>query len=214
MGSDAEGVTGPGPQFSDLITQARAGNADLLGRMLAPYGSYLKLLAQLNLDREIRRKVADSDIVQETFMQAQKNFAGFRGTTEAELMAWLRAILAAQIAQHVRYFHRNRRDVARERRIAEYLERSSASLARQLPDPQTSPSMRAARHERQVLLADALAQLKPEHREVIVLKNLEELSIDEVARRIGRSPQATKSLWVRALANLRHHLKDLDRESG
>ena len=72
--------------------------------------------------------------------------------------------------------------------------------------------MRAVRHERQVLLADALARIKPEHREVIILRSLKELSFAEVAQRMGRSVKATKSLWVRALASLRRLLRELTDE--
>ena len=119
----------------------RAGDSDLLGRVLERYRDYLRLLVRLNLGEQIRGKVADSDVVQETFIQAQKNFARFRGKTEAELLAWLRAIMAAQIAQHVRYYYRDRRNVELERRLADDLERSSAGLAVRLIDSQTSPSM-------------------------------------------------------------------------
>jgi RNA polymerase sigma-70 factor (ECF subfamily) len=128
-------------------------------------------------------------------------------------MAWLRKILATQIAQQVRFHHRQRRDVNLERRLAEDIDRSAASLGVRLIDTATSPSLQAVRHEREVLLADALAEIKPEHREVIILRNLEELSFDEVGRRMGRTATAVKSLWVRALAGLRRELGDPDDSS-
>ncbi len=198
--------------FGQLVATVQGGDASLLGQVLERYRDYLKLLTRLNLGEQIQGKVADSDVVQETFIQTQKNFAGFRGSTEAELLAWLRAIMAAQVAQQVRYYHRDRRDVRLERRLAEDLERSAAGIAVPLFDSETSPSMRAVRHERQVLLADALARIKPEHREVIILRSLKELSFAEVAQRMGRSVKATKSLWVRALASLRRLLRELTDE--
>jgi RNA polymerase sigma-70 factor, ECF subfamily len=57
--------------------------------------------------------------------------------------------------------------------------------------------------EQQVLLADALERLPADYREVIILRNLEDLSYDEIAQRMGRTPGAVRMLWVRALAQLR-----------
>ena len=195
--------------IGQLTAQARAGDNTALGQLSQRYGDYLKLLARLKLGQRLPGKVSGSDLVQETFLEAKKNFSRFRGTSEQELMAWLRRILAAQIAQSFRHHYRDRRDVRLEQRLAEDLDRSSTGLARRLIDTGTSPSMRAARHEAEVLLANGLAQLKPEHREVIILRNLEELSFQEVARRMGRSTAAIKSLWVRALTNLRRVMGEL-----
>lgn len=192
--------------FERQIAAAREGNADAVGGILVRYRDYLKLLARLQLGNQIQVKMSDSDVIQETFVQAERNFAGFRGTTEAELLAWLRAILAMQIAQQIRFYHRDRRNVNLERQLQQDLDRSSVGLVQTLVDPQTSPSMRASRNESQVIMAKALAGLKPEHREVIVLRNLEEQSFASVAERIGRSVAATKSLWVRALGSLRRQL--------
>ena len=195
-----------GLEFEQMLVQARAGDCAARGRLLSHYTNYLNLLARLNLGRGLQAKLNHSDIVQDAFLEADKNFDGYRGTTEQELMAWLRQILAMQIAQEVRFHHRQRRDVALERRLAEDIDRSSAGLGVQLIDTGTSPSLQAARREREVLLANALAKLTPEHREVIILRNLDELSFDEVAERMGRTTPAVKSLWVRALANLRRVL--------
>lgn len=199
-------------EFDRLMNQARGGDAAARGELLARYGEYLNLLVRLNLGKVMQAKASCSDVVQETFLQAEKNFARFRGMTERELMSWLRRILAAQIAQQIRYYRRGRRNVALERRLSDDLDRSAVGLGKQLIDKATSPSLRAARREREVLLADALARLKPEHREVVILRNLEELSFEDVARRMGRSAPAVKSLWVRALASLRRVLGEL--ESG
>jgi len=195
--------------FPDLIAQARGGNDAAMGWILRRYEDYLKLLARLQIGTRLQAKVSESDIVQDAFLEAQKHIAAFRGATEPELRVWLRRILATQIAQAIRYHHRDRRDIGLERRVADDLDRSAAGLAALL-DKGTSPSGRAARNEDELLLANALAQVKPEHREVIILRNLEELSFEDVGQRMGRNADAVKSLWVRALASLRRALLHVD----
>ena len=78
----------------------------------------------------------------------------------------------------------------------------SSQMADNLAVSQTSPSERAARRERAVLLADVLASLPPHYQQVILLRDLKELSFPEVARRMGSSADAVRKLWIRALAHL------------
>jgi RNA polymerase sigma-70 factor (ECF subfamily) len=66
-----------------------------------------------------------------------------------------------------------------------------------------------AQREQGVLLAEALARLPADYREVVVLRHLEELEFPEVARRMGRSVGSVKKLWVRALGSLRRLLRDV-----
>jgi RNA polymerase sigma-70 factor (ECF subfamily) len=75
-----------------------------------------------------------------------------------------------------------------------------------LADPGSSPSQQADRHEQEVLLADVLARLPEDYREVIILRHLEGLAHEDIARRLGRSPGSVRMLWVRALARLREEM--------
>src|SRR5262249_54732612 len=122
----------------------------------------------------------------------------------AELISWLRQILAAKMADLLRrYLGTQARDVRLEREIEDAFCRSSAALDRGLVAPQSSPSQQAARREQAVLLADALEQLPPDYREVLVLRHLEALPFPEVARRMGRSLDSVEKLWMRGLVRLR-----------
>jgi RNA polymerase sigma-70 factor (ECF subfamily) len=94
-----------------------------------------------------------------------------------------------------------------ERDLAVELEQSSRDLDAALFAKQSSPSQQAARRERAILLADALARLPDEYREVIVLRHLQGLPFAEVAQRLGRSLDSVDKLWVRALARLRRTLR-------
>jgi RNA polymerase sigma-70 factor, ECF subfamily len=190
-----------------MLALARAGSAPALGQLLDLYRHYLTLLARLQIGRRLQSKVDASDLVQETFVQAHEHFSGFRGTTEAELMAWLRQILATTLANLVRHYSgTQRRDPRLERDLAAELEDSSRVLDRALVGKQSSPSERAVRREQAVLLANALARLPADYREVIVLRHLEGLKFADVARRMGRTVDSVKKLWTPALAELRSAL--------
>src|SRR5215471_20215017 len=87
-----------------LLGLARAGSASALGRLLELYRDYLALLARLQIGRRLQSKADASDLVQETFLKAHRDFPRFRGATEAEWVCWLRQILAFNIAHLVRRY--------------------------------------------------------------------------------------------------------------
>ena len=195
------------PDPEQLVRLARAGNGAALGQLLEQYRNYLAMLARLQIGRRLQGKVDASDLVQETFLEAYRDFGQFRGMTEQELVSWLRRILAWNLANLVqRYCGARRRDVRLERELAAEMEQSSRVLDLGLMAKASSPSQQAVRREQAVLLADALEQLSADYREVLMLRHLEELSFPEVARRMGRSLDSVKNVWVRALAQLRRVL--------
>ena len=152
-----------------------------------------------------------SDAVQETFLEAQRNFSAFRGVTEAEFVAWLRGILAARIANLLRHFFGAQgRDIRRERDLNIDLDQSSRSLERGFVALQSTPSQHLAKRETGVLLADAIAKLPEDYREVILMRHFEELPFSEIATRMQRSVDAIQKLWVRGLARLRQLAGDIE----
>ena len=153
--------------------------------------------------RRLRGKVDPSDVVQQTLLQAHRNLGQFRGRSEAELAAWLRRILARNLARLLRDFARAKRDVAAERSLEAALEASSARLGDWLAAAQSSPSDRAARDEDAVRLADALAGLPAPQREALVLQHWQGLSLAEIGDRLGRTPAAVAGLIKRGLRALR-----------
>jgi RNA polymerase sigma-70 factor (ECF subfamily) len=190
-----------------LLRLARSGDGPSLGQLLELYRPYLALLARLQIGRRLQGKVDAADLVQETYLEAHRDFAQFRGDCEAELVGWLRQILATNIANQVRrYYGTQRRDVRLERELAVELDESSRVLDNGLIASQSSPSQQAARREQAVLLADALARLPEDYREVIILRHLEELTFPEIGRRMERSVDSVEKLWARALVRLRRTL--------
>ena len=180
-----------------LLRLARQGEPDALGALLEQYRCYLRVLARLQIHRRLQSKADASDVVQETFLQAHRHFEHFHGATEAEVLVWLRQILASCVATVVRrYYGTQQRDPRLETDIASQLDQSSAMLDRSFL--QTSPSVSAARRERVVVLCNALETMSPHYREVIILHHLHELPFPEVATQMGRSPEAIRKLWIRA----------------
>jgi len=182
-----------------LVAAARRHEAAALGRLLGLYRNYLRLLARTWLRKDLQMKADPSDLVQETMLRAARAFPNFRGSHEAELVAWLRQIMARQVADLVRSLKTDRRRVSRE----EPVDRVHDKLADMAASSFARPSEALRRRELGVLLADALAQLPTARREVIVLRNLDDLDWPEVAARMGRSEAAVKKLWARALLALR-----------
>jgi RNA polymerase sigma-70 factor (ECF subfamily) len=188
----------------DLLHRARAGDGDALGRLLERYRNYLLLLCRVQIGRRLQGKFDPADAVQEAFLRAHTHFGQFQGTTEGELVSWLRQVLASRLAHLIRRYCGTRgRDIRLERELARELDQSSRVLDHGLVAAGSSPSQRAQRHEQALALADALEQLPEHYREVILLHQLEDLNFPEVARRLGRSVDSVKNLWIRALTRLR-----------
>ena len=196
------------PDPEQLIRLSRTQGGDTIGRLLELYREYLMLLARGQIGQRLQRKVDPSDVVQATFLEAYRVFGQFRGTTEAELVQWLRELLATRLAKLVRHYTTQRRDMRLERRLQEELDRSSEALNGAALMTRHTPSESVARREQSVILANALAKLPPDYREVIILHHLDGHTFPEVARRMGRSLGSVEKLWVRALENLRRLLGD------
>ncbi len=190
-------------RIEELIGAARRGEREQLGLLLQFYFNYLTVLASTQLDLRLRRRVNPSDLVQETLLAAHRDFAAFRGATPQEFVGWLRQILInvlhGTIAKHVKA---GKRDVRREVSIDQIgvgLDKSAANLAALLPAAVSSPSGHLHAEERATDLADHLAMLRADYREVIVLRNLQGLAFEEIAIRMERSTGAVRMLWLRAI---------------
>ena len=198
-------------EVDKLFISARQGSGSCLGRLLTLYANYLKLLVSAQLDARLCTRVSPSDIVQETFFEAHRDFSQFRGQSSGEFVAWLRRILVNNILRVVeQHLLAEKRDVRREislENIGRRLEQSTARLETLLAERGDSPSGCAQRREHEIILADALAELPASYRDVIVLRHIEGMPFDEVALRMDRSAGAVRMLWLRALKKLREALE-------
>ncbi len=174
------------------------------------FQSYLLLLAWARLDRKVRGKIEPSDIVQQTMMEAHQAVESFRGENMAAQAAWLRQILARNLAIALRDLTREKRDVRRERSLQADLDESASRLEGWLAAEQSTPSQQAQRHERALRLAQALADLPEQQREAVVLRHFQGCSLAEVADELGTTTAAVTGLPHRGLKNLRKTLEELE----
>ncbi|MCY2962651.1 MAG: sigma-70 family RNA polymerase sigma factor [Planctomycetota bacterium] len=194
----------------DLLRQAKRGEESAKGTLLESFRPYLELLARVEIGKRLQAKVDTADVVQETFLEAYRNFSHFRGDSEAEFAAWLRSILSARVSNLVRHYITTQgRDLRREQPLEINVDQSSVLLDRGLWSQQSSPSQSAQRRERGVILAEALDRLPRDYREVVILRHLEELTFPQVAERMERSVDSVQKLWVRALASLRRMMEEV-----
>lgn len=175
---------------------------------LERYGDYLRLLARLQLSPRLQSKLDASDVVQQALLQAHEGRDQFRGQSEGEWLAWLRAILANALAAAVRRFSAESRDLDRERSLEVDLDQSSSRLEGLLAADQSSPSERAGRTEELVRLAHAMACLPPDQRRVVELHHLKGLPVAEVAKIMDRTRPAVVGLLFRGLKRLRELLRE------
>jgi len=170
------------------------------------YRPYLMMMARLQLELPLQGKVHPSDLVQQTMIEAHQSRQQFRGTSEGERAAWLRQILARNLADEIRRFGRQKRNVALEKSLNEKLDQSSIALERWLTSREVSPSEHLIRGESLLQLARALAVLPEDQRRAIELFHLQGKTSAETARELVRSEIAVAGLLRRGLRNLREQM--------
>jgi RNA polymerase sigma-70 factor (ECF subfamily) len=190
------------------LPAARAGSAEALGEALEACRGYLLLIARRELGPDLQAKAGASDLVQQTFLEAQRDFARFQGHDEGEWLAWLRRLLLNNLANFVRdYRETAKREVAREVRLPEGDSSRPGDLAPAGSEP--TPSKQAMAHEHAAAVLRALDQLPPDYRQVVLLRYQDEKSFDEIGEIMGRSSNAVRKLWLRALERLKQDLIEL-----
>ena len=192
----------------ELLRRARAGDQAAQDRLFSKCRAYVAVVARAQVESWLRSKVDASDLVQQTLLEAHRGMGNFRGTTDAEWLAWLRMILNHNAADFVRR-HRGTANRPGRREIPFDAGRADDSrrFVREPSDPGESPSQIVLRREREIEVADAVARLPQDYQDVIQLRNLQRLPFDEVARRMGRSRPAAQMLWMRALRKLEETLE-------
>ena len=193
------------PLIAPLLEQARDGSAAAIGSLLEAARSYLLLQAEHELPLALRAKVGPSDIVQETAIDVQRDFLRFHGTTQEQLYAWLRTILQNNVMDAVRRFEMaQKRAVKREASLSVIVDRRGISV---LPAGSNTPDHSAIRREDAAMLAGVLTRVPDDYQAVLRLRYWDGLTFPEIAIRIGRSEEAARKLWYRALARLTEELQ-------
>jgi RNA polymerase sigma-70 factor (ECF subfamily) len=187
------------------LAAARAGSREALGQVLETFRGYLLLVANRELDGELRAKGGASDLVQETFLEAQRDFGRFHGNSEAELRAWLRRLLLNNVANFTRHYRdRAKREVARE--VPLEAGGSSHERGAGLAADTTSPSGQAVAREQAKALEQAMERLPPDYRQVLALRHEEKLTFAQIGEQMQRTANAARMLWLRAVERLQKEM--------
>jgi RNA polymerase sigma-70 factor (ECF subfamily) len=187
------------------LSDARAGSREALGKLFDLCHGYLLLVARGELDTDLQAKGGASDVVQETFFEAQRDFAAFHGTTEKELLAWLRRLLLNNLSNFSRDYRQTaKRAVDREVPLGD--PQAGCYDARTLPADTLTPSGHALADEQRAALERALLRLPADYREIIRLRYEEGRPFADIALAMQRSPNAVRKLWARALEQVRKEM--------
>ncbi|HBE72292.1 MAG TPA: RNA polymerase subunit sigma [Planctomycetaceae bacterium] len=185
-----------------LENRVAAGDEWALDQLLSANRDKLRKLVQLRLPALLRHRVDESDVVQDTLLQAAKSISSFRFDSEQPFYVWLRRIALNEVADaHRKHLGAAKRDATREQTAGEL---SSFSLAQEIVSQSGStPSRKAMRREMQALVLHCLDQMCDEDREVLFLRHFEQLSISEAAAVLGISKSGTAKRCLKALDRLR-----------
>lgn len=187
------------------LRDARDGSTEALGRVLERCRAFLLRIAEQEMGADLRAKGGASDLVQDTFLEAQRDFPHFAGRSEAELLAWLRRMLLNNLSNFIRQYRgTEKRRVDREEAIDQ--RPLSKSTPRELADSMRTPSGVLMEQEQADQLAQAMAKLTPQYQKVLTLRYQQECTFEEIGRELGMTFSAARKLWLRAVFQLQQEL--------
>jgi RNA polymerase sigma-70 factor (ECF subfamily) len=172
------------------------------------FRDFLLMLARAQIGPKYRAKIDPEEIANQTLFDAYQQREQFRGSSEGQLVAWLRRMLGDNIKDAIRFLHRDKRDVDREEGppVADW-DRSCSQFL-DITCGLTSPSMKVVKHERELQLARALSRLPEAQRDAVELRHLHGCSLAETAEALDRTAAAVIGLLRRGLKRLRELLQE------
>lgn len=192
-------------ESAEQFAAARSGSEAALGQALEACRVYLLMIAEREMEPHLRAKGGASDLVQQTFMEAQAAFPQFHGNNSGEWRAWLRRLLLNNLANFRRtYVQTAKRAVKREVALAGNDSDAGSSW---LEGDEPTPSKILMKQESQAALLKVLQRLPEDYREVLLLRYQEELPFEEIAQKMGRTGNAVRKLWARAVQRLQEEME-------
>jgi len=201
--------TSGGSETESLLRRAANGEPSARADLLERYRPQLQRMVSMRLDKRVAARVDPSDIVQEAMKDAFQRLPEYLADPQIPFYPWLRRIAWDRLVDMYRtHVTAERRSVLREHPAPSLNEESVAELAHSIVTSSVNPGRRAMLAEMQDRTKAALLQLKPHDREVLVLRYLEQLGVEEIAGVLGISQTAVTSRHLRALQRLRRLLGD------
>lgn len=195
----------PDDYLASLLHKARSGSAEALGQLFEGCRGDLLAIAQHELHGHLRAKIDAADVVQETFIEATRDFAAFRGATGPQLLGWLRSILRHNLADISRHFECGCRALSQEVRLFDL----AIAAARQRAFRRTGETIceQIVAQEQRRALDDALQRLPPTYRQVLQLHYGEHRCFEEIGNGLKRSAEAVRKMACRAVERLRQDMR-------
>lgn len=196
--------TNASDSWMELMSVARTGSREAIGKLLDAFRRVLDHDIRRRLTRTLQSKESASDLVQQSFATAYKNFESFQGSTPEEFRAWLREILQHHLEHFCRAYRTTaKRNINREVALAWMDPRTGATLEQVLISKLPSPIEVAATEERYDHLKRAYVLLPPDAQQILRWHFWERASFKLIAARLQCSEEAARSRHRRALATLR-----------
>jgi RNA polymerase sigma-70 factor (ECF subfamily) len=190
-------------ETKQLVVLAKVGNAAALDRLCRIYSERVRRIIRFRMDRNIRIKLDSMDLVQDALLNALRGLEDFKYENEGDFLRWLVRIAQNTLGHQLEKLHAGKRDIRREMRLDDCGPTTGGGFVGMLgPIESTTPSVIMSKKEELDRLEKAIDELKPEHKEVIVLTKVEGLSYKEVGERLGKTSEAVGKLLSRAMVAL------------
>jgi RNA polymerase sigma-70 factor (ECF subfamily) len=196
----------PLPEQTEIVRMLTAEREQALGQFFESVRPRLRQIVRFRLDYRLSGRVAESDVLQETFVRAARHIDRFLTTAEIPFFVWLRMELNQKLHEIHRYhFEHAKRDPRREKAFGpgQPAGNTSLAIAAQVVGGWTTPSRLVEKAEQIALVQQTLEELPELDREVIALRHFEELSNLEAAQVLGIEPSAASKRYLRALKRLK-----------
>ncbi len=178
----------------ELVARARHGDPDAYDRLFALAAERAMAFIRLRLGAGLRSELDSLDVLQDAYLEAHRDFGQFEFRGDGSFGAWLCRIIDHRIRGLAEHFGAQKRRPDGDRvPVSDVADRVRAL---------TGPATAAMRGERQEALARAMDALAEDERHAVLLRFFEDLTLDDLAKEMGRSPSAVRRLVARATARL------------
>jgi RNA polymerase sigma-70 factor, ECF subfamily len=197
----------PSSETAKLLARLRAGDRGALAELFEQHRDRLHRMVELRIDARLQGRIDASDVLQDGFLDLAKRVESYLSDPKLPVFLWLRLVVSDRLAMvHRHHLGTRMRDAAQEvslhRDPLPQASASSAALASMLLGRLTSPSNAAIRAEQILQVQEAVNSLEPLDREVVALRQFEQLSRAETAAVLGITEQAGTKRYIRALKKL------------
>ena len=194
-------------ETQSLIVSAKLGNEGAINNLFARYQSRILRIVRLRLYSGLRQKLRlqSMDVVQEVFVYSFQHLKDFEPKSQGHFLNWLAKKVEHYIYDRLDYVGRAKREspageVSLDQEAEPSTDTSRGKL--QIKDDGTTPSQFAVKQEREQLIDSLLDLLEPEQKELIIKRDLEELTFAEMGELLGKTEDAVRKQYCRAFKKL------------